>query len=283
MRFPATLLLVLAVSSFGCGGGTSSPATQSSTPATVTGVTVTCAPTTVPMGSTSACSAMVTGTGAVSQTVSWSATAGTVNKAGVFTATAAGTAAITATSSQDATKSGSANLTIASASATVSSVTVSCAPTAINVGAASTCTAIVTGSNSPSQSVTWTANGGSITSAGVFTASAVGASTITAASVADPTKSGTRDCNGCSAESYHHSGHGQLLTREDLYDCDLRVHGCRRGIEFAIAVGHMDNQRRSDRLNWRGHAAECYDENATHHYCNEHGRSIEEWNVHHRE
>jgi hypothetical protein len=55
----------------------------------------------------------VQGTGAFSSAVTWGATGGTINSSGVFTPAGAGTATITATSTQDATKSGSAPVTVA--------------------------------------------------------------------------------------------------------------------------------------------------------------------------
>jgi acid phosphatase len=55
----------------------------------------------------------VQGTGSYSSAVSWSASEGTINASGLFTAPGtAGSATITAASSQDATKAGNANITI---------------------------------------------------------------------------------------------------------------------------------------------------------------------------
>jgi hypothetical protein len=73
----------------------------------------------------------------------------------------------------------------------VTSVTVS-GPASTAAGSTATFTAVVVGTNSPSQAVTWAAINGSITSAGIFTPSAgATSSTVTATSVLDPTKSGT--------------------------------------------------------------------------------------------
>jgi hypothetical protein len=57
----------------------------------------------------------VQGNGAFNSAVTWAATGGTINSSGVFTPSAAGTATITATSTQDATKSGSAMIAVNSA------------------------------------------------------------------------------------------------------------------------------------------------------------------------
>jgi hypothetical protein len=83
----------------------------------------------------------------------------------------------------------------AGGSATVTGVTVSPSTASVAGSGTQTFTAVVAGTNSPSQSVTWNASAGSITSGGVFTAPAATASTqsitITATSVADNSKSGT--------------------------------------------------------------------------------------------
>ena len=72
----------------------------------------------------------------------------------------------------------------------ITSVSATCSPASINTAQTSTCSATVTGTGSYSSAVTWTATGGTITSAGVFTPSATGTATITATSTQDSTKSG---------------------------------------------------------------------------------------------
>lgn len=94
-----------------CGGGGSSNNNGSS----VTAVSVSCNPTTVTPGQTSQCTSSVTGTGNFSSSVSWKASAGSINSSGLFTAP--GTDAvimvtITATSTQDTGKSGTATVTV---------------------------------------------------------------------------------------------------------------------------------------------------------------------------
>jgi hypothetical protein len=80
---------------------------------TITGVAVTCNPTSLFTNSTSQCNAQVSGTGAYSAAVTWAATVGTVSGSGLFTAPAsAGTETITATSVQDPTRSAAASLIV---------------------------------------------------------------------------------------------------------------------------------------------------------------------------
>lgn len=94
--------------------------TISAPASTVSGVTVSPATATVTGGSTQALSAAVAGAGGPSQAVNWTiAGGGTVNSAGVVTAPATTSSAqiltVTATSAQDATKSGSATITVPAA------------------------------------------------------------------------------------------------------------------------------------------------------------------------
>lgn len=180
------------VSVIGIDGNPEAPEDTGTNTPTVTSVTV--SPNTA-TGSTTF-SAVVAGTNSPSQGVSWTATAGTITSAGVFTAPAATSSVqnitVTATSLVDPSKSGTAAVTIAAtASATVTSVTVS-PGTATD---STTFTATVNGANSPPQTVTWTASAGSISSSGVFTAPSKTSSaqtiTITARSTFDTTKTGT--------------------------------------------------------------------------------------------
>lgn len=105
----ASLVGCVVLSSCGGGGGNSGGGTQQPT---ITSVTVTCTPTSAQIGLTSQCSATVSGTGSYSSSVTWSAAGGIVTSAGVFTPSTPGTATITATSARDATKSGSASVTV---------------------------------------------------------------------------------------------------------------------------------------------------------------------------
>jgi hypothetical protein len=127
---------------------------------------------------------------------------GSIDANGFYTAPAATsssqTATITATSTADNTKSGSSTVTISAIveGATVTSVSVSPSSVSVSGGATQQFSATVTGTNSPSQSVTWSVSpAGSINSSGLLTAPAATGSaqtlTVTATSVLDNTKSGT--------------------------------------------------------------------------------------------
>jgi len=173
----------------GCGG--SIKFTPSESP-TVTSVSVSCTPTSIRMVQTSQCSATVSGTGSYSSGVTWTATDGTVTAGGVFTPSDAGTATITATSTEDTSKYGSAPVPVTdSQSPTITSVSVSCTPASILTGQTSQCSATVSGTGNYSSGVTWSATDGTVTAGGVFTPTAAGTATITATSTQDATKSGS--------------------------------------------------------------------------------------------
>lgn len=105
------------------GVATGAPATVTfdigSGASVITGVAISPAVVTLAGGATQAFSATVSGTGSPSQAVTWSASAGTINPSGLFTApTATGaiqTISITATSVQDTTKAGIATATVSAA------------------------------------------------------------------------------------------------------------------------------------------------------------------------
>jgi hypothetical protein len=167
--------------------GTATGPTFTMNPPVVVAIAVTPSTANVSAGGTQTFTATVTGN--ANTTVTWTTSAGTITSAGVFTAPAtAQTVTITATSVADTTKSASATVTVTSVPPPVT-VSISGTPTAILVGGTQTFTATVTGSTN--QAVTWTAIGGTITSAGLFTATTVGTATVTATSQADVTKSAT--------------------------------------------------------------------------------------------
>ncbi|MGA3009946.1 MAG: hypothetical protein ABSD72_06755 [Terracidiphilus sp.] len=100
----------------------SGPTSVTITPApTITSVSVSCTQTTLQAhtAETSQCSATVKGTGSFSSTVTWSATYGTITDAGVYTppatAPASGMDTVTATSTEDGTKSGQEGIAITAA------------------------------------------------------------------------------------------------------------------------------------------------------------------------
>lgn len=174
--------------------GTAAVTIAATAVATVTSVTV--SPNTATDSATF--TATVNGTNSPPQTVTWTASAGSISSAGVFTAPAKTssiqTITITARSTFDTTKTGTATVTLAAASPAASTVT----GVTVSPGTATgstTFSAVVAGTNSPSQAVTWTASAGAISSTGVFTAPAAASSaqsiTITARSVQDATKAGT--------------------------------------------------------------------------------------------
>ena len=165
-----------------------------STPPSISSVRVTCNPSTVGTNATSQCNATVQGTGSYSSAVKWSASGGTINASGLFTAPAStGAVTVTATSTQDTTKSGKANVSVAAQSTppTITSVRVTCNPSTIAANATSQCDATVQGTGSYSSSVKWSASGGAINARGLFTAPASATTvTVTATSTQDTTKSG---------------------------------------------------------------------------------------------
>ena len=83
---------------------------------TITSVTVTCSPSTITYGQTSQCSTLVSGTGNFSSAVTWTASAGSISTSGLFTAPSAGNVSllvtVTATSTQDTSKSGTSTITV---------------------------------------------------------------------------------------------------------------------------------------------------------------------------
>lgn len=157
---------------------------------TITAITVTPSSATLVTGQTQAFTAAATmsdGTTQANPSVTWSATGGTVTSAGVFTAGgAAGTFLVTATSASGPV--GTSAVTIATPA--ITGITV--APSAVNLQSGQTraFTATATLSNGGTQlnpSVTWSATGGTITTAGVYTAgSAAGNFQVTATSAAGP-------------------------------------------------------------------------------------------------
>ena len=196
----SNVLAALAASSLlaGCGGGGGNGG-GSSSPPTISFVSVSCVPTSVQTGQTSQCSTTVTGTGSYSSAVIWSADSGTISGSGLYTAPAtvpaSGSATIKASSNQDPTKAATATLTIAAPAPTITSVVASCTPTSIQTSQSSQCSATVTGTGSYSSAVTWSADSGTVTAAGLYTAPstvpASGVAAVKATSTQDSTKSGT--------------------------------------------------------------------------------------------
>ncbi len=198
----------------GCGGGASTGNNQPAPASTILSVAPACTPSSIAVSATSQCTAIVKGSGTYSSAVTWSASNGTVNTSGVFTAPAsAGNVTVTATSTQDATKSGTATITVQAPSSTITSVQAVCNPSTVNPGATSQCTATVQGTGTFSSAVTWSASAGTINPSGLLTAPAAAASvTITATSVQDTTQVSHGDRHGTTAggaEPAHRHGHGR--------------------------------------------------------------------------
>ena len=125
--------------------------------------------------------------GTTNSLVSWASSGGTISSNGMYTApSAAGTYTVTATSAADPTKSSSATVTVA----VQTQVSISISPTtsSLQTGGQQLFVAMISGTSNTA--VTWSASVGTIASNGTYTApSTAGNYTITALSVADPTKS----------------------------------------------------------------------------------------------
>ena len=138
---------------------------------------------TVSQGGTQQFTATVGG-GWPDASVTWSATCGSIDGAGLFAAPmSAGTCTVTAASNADPSKS-------ATASVTVPAVAVSVAPTsaAVPQGGQQQFAATVTGA--ANAGVSWSATCGQVTQAGLFTAPAsAGSCQVAAMSIADPAQS----------------------------------------------------------------------------------------------
>jgi len=176
-------------------------------------VTVTVAPatTTVQTGGSQAFTATVTNT--TNTTVTWqvngvaggNTTVGTISAAGIYTAPATvpspATVTVRAVSVADATRSGTAQVTIAAVLPPQIGVSVSPAMASVQTGGTQAFTATVT--NTTNMAVTWQVNGvaggnsavGTISTSGVCAAPSIVPSpatvTVTAVSVADPAQSGS--------------------------------------------------------------------------------------------
>lgn len=133
-----------------------------------------CTPTAVQSGQTSQCTATVTGTGTFIDTVTWAASAGSIDTTGLFTAqavTLSTSVTITAISNQDASKNATATITVTP----VTAISVSCTPAVIQSLQTSQCNATANGV--PTTTVNWSSTIGVVSLAGLFTAPTVPAST----------------------------------------------------------------------------------------------------------
>ena len=187
---------ITATSVFDAGKSSSIQATIIQPPPSVTSVVVTPPTSALVVGGQVALTATVAALNGASTAVTWSTSnpaVATVSPAGLVTGTGVGSVVITATSVFDASKSGSASLTISPAPA-VLSVTVSAAPPALIVGTTSQLSAAVSVVGGASDAVTWRSSDpalASVSATGLVTALAPGSVTITATSVFDPSRSAT--------------------------------------------------------------------------------------------
>jgi len=143
----------------------------------VTRVTINPSTTTVNRGETQLFRATVTGTGSITQNVTWSVMGATnsntrINTEGLLSIPAnetAPTLIITATSHSDPSKSETATVTVTNDAPRVMGVSVS--PNQIEVvkGTTQQFTATVNGSNNPSQAVSWSVTGGVSSGTGIST------------------------------------------------------------------------------------------------------------------
>ena len=130
--------------------------------------------------------------GSANQQVTWTATIGSISASGLYTApslSSSQTAAITATSQADSTKSATASVTI---NPPPVPITVAVNPQSGTLTANQTLQFSAAVSGSSNQQITWTTTLGSISSNGLYTAPTVSSAqtaTVTATSQADPTKS----------------------------------------------------------------------------------------------
>jgi hypothetical protein len=190
-RWYALFACLMPVVVIGCGGGSAGSSPQMPSP-TISSVSVVCNPSTVAMSATSQCAATVQGTGSYSSSVTWTAGGGGINSSGLLTAPAsAGSVTVTATSTQDTTKSGTASVNVQASAQTITSIVVSCNPAIVNAKGTSQCTATVLGTGSYSSAVTWSVSDGVIDANGRLTAPvSAGSVTVTATSTQDTSKSG---------------------------------------------------------------------------------------------
>ena len=125
---------------------------------------------------------------AIDQTVTWSATLGTIDAAGIYTAPSVSVTTmvtIRAISVADPTKSATASVSVQPAAG----ITVSISPGSATLQPGETRQFTATVTNTTNQTVTWSASLGTITVGGLYTAPSVTSATtvtITATSVANP-------------------------------------------------------------------------------------------------
>jgi uncharacterized protein YjdB len=180
------LVVVSLVSLAACNTDGSQPSVSS--------VTINSNPGTVVVGNTLALSADVQVKNGASKVVSWSSdkpNIASVNiNSGLVKGEAPGSATITVTSVADPSKSSSVTISV-TANANITAVTISPRSASLPIGSEQQFSASVSGTGSFSQAVSWVSSDAGVaevSTSGLVKAKAVGSVTISAASVADPSK-----------------------------------------------------------------------------------------------
>lgn len=193
-KFYRSVLLtgMVAVGLAGCGDDVTivePPPPPPPPPPTVHSITVAPNPANILVGQSVSMAAAVVADPEVATTVTWTtsnATVASVSATGVVTGNAAGSVAITATSTAVPSVSGVATVNVApQPTATVTSVTVTPGNASINVGQTVQLSASVQGTNNPDQLVTWTSLSESI-------------ATVSAGGLVTGVANGTAVIRGCS-------------------------------------------------------------------------------------
>jgi hypothetical protein len=195
LLFGFTSLFITGCDSGGGGGGGGGTAP-------VTGVSLDKTTLTISVGDMETLKATVTPDDAISKSVTWSssnASVARVSSSGVVTGVSAGYAIVTVT-----TVSGSRTATcyviVSALTSTITSITVSPSSATVENGKTQQFSAVVNGTNNPSQTVSWSVTGGlsnyssSINASGLLsvgTSETAASLTVTARSPLDNTKSGT--------------------------------------------------------------------------------------------
>lgn len=155
---------------------------------TINSVFVSVTPPTATVGYRGQVQFAATVSGTADQTVTWTASSGTISQQGLFTAPNYGTrVTVQAHSAANSASSASAEITVTNTGAIVQIT-----PLSAKIPVLGTYQFTAKVLNVPNQAVTWTATGGTINGQGLFTAGdGLGNFSVTATSVANPSQSAT--------------------------------------------------------------------------------------------
>jgi putative Ig domain-containing protein/putative glycosyl hydrolase len=185
------LTALLAVSSLGCNPIQKSTASNSNSSTTSKDISVSVSPVSTTVNSASIYQFVATVSNTSNTAVIWSASQGTISASGLFTApTVSSTTNVSITAKSVESPDSQANASVMITSS--GSISVSVSPAIATLVSAGTKQFTATVKNTSNSAVTWSANQGSVSASGLFTAPAVTINTVvtvTATSVADPTKS----------------------------------------------------------------------------------------------